>query len=177
MPEGAREGILRGMHRVVSVEAPQARLLAAGPILKEALLAAEILRTQFAVEAEVWSVTSFSELAREGMAVDRANRWREQPVAPWMTQQLQGDIPVIAASDYVKAVAESIRAWVPAPYVTLGTDGFGRSDTRAALRDHFEVSAAWIVFATIEKVIPDLKKRRAAAAALGLSKRLSPGDA
>ena len=168
MPEGARAGILRGMHRVVTVEAAEARLLAAGPILKEALLAAELLRIHFAVEAEVWSVTSFSELARDGIAADRANRWREQAVQPYVTQQLPGDLPVIAASDYVKAVAESIRAWVPGPYVTLGTDGFGRSDTRAALRDYFEVSAAWIAFATIEKLQPDPAKRRAAAATLGL---------
>jgi pyruvate dehydrogenase E1 component len=172
LPEGAREGILRGMHRVAAPAAPQARLLAAGAILKEALLAAELLRRHFAVEAEVWSVTSFSELARDGMAADRANRWREQAVQPYVTQQLQGDMPVIAASDYVKAVAESIRAWVPAPYVTLGTDGFGRSDTRAALRDHFEVSAAWIAFATIEKLRPEAKDRRAAAATLGLAMAL-----
>ena len=168
MPEGAREGILRGMHRVLTVAAPQARLLAAGPILKEALLAADLLRRHFAVEAEVWSVTSFSELARDGVAADRANRWRDEAALPYVTQQLQGDIPVIAASDYVKAVAESIRAWVPAPYVTLGTDGFGRSDTRAALRNYFEVSAAWIAFATIEKLMPDLADRRAAAATLGI---------
>jgi pyruvate dehydrogenase E1 component len=172
LPQGAREGILRGMHRVVGCAAPQARLLAAGAILKEALLAAELLRRHFAVEAEVWSVTSFSELARDGIAADRAGRWSEQPVLPYVTQQLQGGIPVIAASDYVKAVAESIRAWVPGPYVTLGTDGFGRSDTRAALRDHFEVSAAWIAFATIEKLMPDLGNRRAAAATLGLGKEM-----
>lgn len=168
LPDGARAGILRGMHRVAAPQAPQARLLAAGPILKEALLAATSLRQHFGVEAEVWSVTSFSELARDGMAADRDNRWREQPTPAYVTQQMQGDIPVIAASDYVKAVAESIRAWVPAPYVTLGTDGFGRSDTRAALRDHFEVSAAWIAFATIEKLMPDPAERRAAAATLGL---------
>ena len=168
MPDGAREGILRGMHRVLAPAAPRARLLAAGPILKEALLAAELLQRHFAVEAEVWSVTSFSELARNGMATDRDNRWRDEQVVPWVTQQLKGNLPVIAASDYVKAVAESIRPWVPAPYVTLGTDGFGRSDTRAALRNYFEVSAAWIAFATIEKLMPNLTERRAAAATLGL---------
>jgi pyruvate dehydrogenase E1 component len=176
MPDGAREGILRGMHRIVApppTKTPQARLLAAGPILKEALLAAGLLRSHFGVEAEVWSVTSFSELARDGMAADRDNRWREQPAPAYVTQQLQGDIPVIAASDYVKAVAESIRAWVPAPYVTLGTDGFGRSDTRAALRDHFEVSAAWIAFATIEKLMPNPVEKRAAAATLGLGKMVA----
>ena len=168
LPEGARDGILRGMHRVLAVTAPQARLLAAGSILKEALLAADLLRRHFGVEAEVWSVTSFSELARDGMAADRANRWRGEAALPYVTQQLQGDIPVVAASDYVRAVAESIRAWVPATYVTLGTDGFGRSDTRAALRNYFEVSAAWIAFATIEKLMPDLADRRAAAATLGI---------
>jgi pyruvate dehydrogenase E1 component len=168
LPAGAREGILRGMHRVAAVDAPQARLLAAGAILKEALLAAGLLRRHFGIEAEVWSVTSFSELARDGIAADRANRLGGEGAPPYVTQQLQGSIPVIAASDYVKAVAESIRAWVPGPYATLGTDGFGRSDTRAALRDYFEVSAAWIAFATIEKLISNPGKRRAAAATLGL---------
>ena len=169
MPEGAREGILRGMHRIVTVEAPRARLLAAGPIVKEALAAAELLRERFGIAAEVWSVTSFSELAREAGTVERGNRWRDDQAVPYVTQQLQGDIPVIAASDYVKAVADSIRAWVPAPYVALGTDGFGRSDTRAALRDHFGVSAAWIAFATIEKLAATTDERRAAAAALGIA--------
>jgi len=169
MPEGAREGILRGMHRIVTVEAPRARLLAAGPIVKEALAAAELLRERFGIAAEVWSVTSFSELAREAGTVERDNRWRDDQAVPYVTQQLQGDIPVIAASDYVKAVADSIRAWVPAPYVALGTDGFGRSDTRAALRDHFGVSAAWIAFATIEKLAATTDERRAAAAALGIA--------
>ncbi|SMP49783.1 alpha-ketoglutarate dehydrogenase [Noviherbaspirillum suwonense] len=169
LPDKAREGILRGMHRLAGCAAPRARLLAAGAIVKEALQAAELLRTHFGVEVEVWSVTSFSELARDGMAADRANRWREQPALAYVTAQLQGDIPVIAASDYVKAVADSIRAWVPAPYVALGTDGFGRSDTRAALRDYFEVSAAWIAFATIEKIMPSVQERRAAAATLGLA--------
>ena len=169
MPQGAREGILRGMHRIVTVEAPRARLLAAGPIVKEALAAAELLRERFGIAVEVWSVTSFSELAREAGTVERDNRWRDDQAVPYVTQQLQGDIPVIAASDYVKAVADSIRAWVPAPYVALGTDGFGRSDTRAALRDHFGVSAAWIAFATIEKLAATTDERRAAAAALGIA--------
>jgi pyruvate dehydrogenase E1 component len=169
IPEGAREGILRGMHRIGTVDAPQARLLAAGPIVKEALAAAELLRERFGIAAEVWSVTSFSELSRQAIAVERDNRWRDEQEMPYVTQQLQGGIPVIAASDYVKAVADSIRAWVPAPYVTLGTDGFGRSDTRAALRDHFEVSAAWIAFATIEKLKATAEERRAAAAALGIT--------
>jgi pyruvate dehydrogenase E1 component len=176
LPEDAREGILRGMHRVAAVSAPQARLLAAGPMLKEALAAAALLRQHFAVDAEVWSVTSFSELARDGMAAERGNRLREEAAIPYVTRQLQGGIPVIAVSDYVKAVPESIRAYVPAPYVTLGTDGFGRSDTRASLRDYFEVSAAWIAFATIEKHMKNATERRAAAATLGIAQaRLQEG--
>ena len=171
MPEGAEEGILRGIHRIRTAVAPRARLLAAGAIVKEALAAADLLRERFGIDAEVWSVTSFSELAREAMAVENDNRWRDEQAVPYVAQQLQGDIPVIAASDYVRAVADSIRAWVPAPYVALGTDGFGRSDTRAALRDHFQVSAAWIAFATIEKVLPNPEERRAAAAALGIASR------
>jgi pyruvate dehydrogenase E1 component len=176
LPDDAREGILRGMHRVAAVPAPQARLLASGPVLKEALAAAALLRQHFAIDAEVWSVTSFSELARDGMAAERGNRLREEAAIPYVTRQLQGGIPVIAVSDYVKAVPESIRAYVPAPYVTLGTDGFGRSDTRASLRDYFEVSAAWIAFATIEKHMKNATERRAAAATLGIAQaRLQEG--
>ena len=142
MPAGAEEGILKGMHRV---RAPgkgnkSVRLLGAGAILREVLAAAEALEADHGVAAEVWSVTSFTELRREGRAAKKS----------WVAQCLEGGKgPVIAASDYVSALADLIREWVPGRYVTLGTDGFGRSDTRAALRAHFGVDRAAIVRAAL----------------------------
>lgn len=153
MPDGARDGILRGMHCVRSCEQPDVRLLGAGPLLKEALAAADLMADRFGVKAEVWSVTSFSELARDGVACERSRRLLQSDDTPWITQQLGGSAaPVIAVSDYVRAVPESVRAFVPAHYVTLGTDGFGRSDTRAALRDFFEVDAKWIAFTALSEL-------------------------
>ncbi len=153
MPAGARDGILRGMHCVQPREDADVRLLGAGPLLKEAMAAASLLEGIFGVKAEVWSVTSFSELARDGIASERAQRLQQPYDKPWITQQLQGsDAPVIAVSDYVRAVPESVRAYVPAPYTTLGTDGFGRSDTRAALRDFFEVDAKWITYTALAEL-------------------------
>jgi len=158
LPPDAREGILRGLHRIKQCDNAKLRLLGAGPLLKEAIAASTILHEQFGIEADVWSVTSFSELARDGMANERARRLRHADTLPWITQQLgDTDVPVIAVSDYVRAVAESVRAFVPAPYVTLGTDGFGRSDTRAALRDFFEVDARWISYVALHELYADSK--------------------
>jgi len=101
----------------------------------------------------VWSVTSFSELARDGIACERNRRLQQSDHEAWVTQKLKGSrAPVIAVSDYVRAVPESIRAYVPAHFVTLGTDGFGRSDTRASLRDFFEVDAKWIAYTALAEV-------------------------
>ena len=136
----------------------QVRLLGAGPLLKEAQAAALLLKHSFDVQAEVWSVTSYSELARDGITCERARRMQHSDTQAWITQQLQGsDAPVIAVSDYVRAVPESVRAFVPARYVTLGTDGFGRSDTRAALRDFFEVDAKWIAYAALAELYANEK--------------------
>ncbi len=142
MPAGASEGILKGMHRVRAAGKGKksVRLLGAGAILREALAAAEVLEAEHGVAAEVWSVTSFTELRREGRSSKKA----------WVAKCLErGAGPVIAASDYVSALADLIREWVPGKYVTLGTDGFGRSDTRAALRAHFGVDRAGIVKAAL----------------------------
>ncbi|WP_049054268.1 pyruvate dehydrogenase (acetyl-transferring), homodimeric type, partial [Achromobacter xylosoxidans] len=152
----AAEGILRGMYRLRPARQQAAvRLLGAGPMLREAEMAAERLHAEYDVDAEVWSVTSFSELARDGREAERA-RALGLPAAPdadWVRACLGGsDAPVVAATDYVRAVPEQIRAWVPAPYRTLGTDGFGRSDTRARLRDFFEVSADWIVLHALDSL-------------------------
>ena len=132
----ARAGILRGLYRLRPARGQaQVRLLGSGPMLREAELAADRLRDEYGVDAEVWSVTSYSELARDGREAERARLPAGGPgcrLGPGLPGRQPG--PVIAASDYVRAVPEQIRAWVPAPYRTLGTDGFGRSDTGAAAR-------------------------------------------
>lgn len=152
----AAEGILRGMYRLRPArKQAQVRLLGAGPMLREAEMAADRLRDDYDVDAEVWSVTSFSELARDGREAERARvlGLDTAPDADWVRTCLgDSNAPVVAASDYVRAVPEQIRAWVPAPYRTLGTDGFGRSDTRAQLRDFFEVSADWIVLHALDSL-------------------------
>jgi pyruvate dehydrogenase E1 component len=131
-------------------------LLGSGALLNEALAAATILADEHGVGADVWSVTSWSELARDGMAGERARRLGpENPPEPFVSQQLRATSgPLIAVSDYVRAVPESLRAFLPAGrrYVTLGTDGFGRSDTRAELRAFFEVDRASIVLAAIHSL-------------------------
>ncbi|MGV3652780.1 MAG: alpha-ketoglutarate dehydrogenase [Noviherbaspirillum sp.] len=153
LPAGAEEGILRGMYRVAGPDDADVRLLGAGPILKETLAAAALLQERFGVTAQVWSVTSFTELARDGIAAQREQRLRGSGPEPYVTRQLgSGKAPVIAASDYVRQLPEGIRAFVPASYVTLGTDGFGRSDTRAALREFFEVDAKWIAYTALTEL-------------------------
>src|SRR5438105_3986923 len=166
MPERAREGILRGMHRVREAKSAKARLLGAGTILNEALAAAELLERDWNIAAEVHSVTSFTELRREAMAIAREKRHSRgggNPVS-WIERELpKTGTPVIAASDYVSAVADLIRPWIADPYTTLGTDGFGRSDTRAALRRFFEVDRHWIAVAALHALgdarTPDAIKR------------------
>ncbi len=161
LPEGAREGILRGMHRIRDVHkarsAPpgytrneRVRLLGAGTILNEVLEAAELLEQDWGVGAEVYSVTSFTELRREGMGASREARLGRNVRPSWVEQQLPATgSPIVAASDYVSAVADLIRPWIADKYVALGTDGFGRSDTRASLRRFFEVDRASIVVAAL----------------------------
>ncbi|MFC6522853.1 pyruvate dehydrogenase (acetyl-transferring), homodimeric type [Undibacterium arcticum] len=153
IPPGVEEGIRRGMYCLQPQENADVRLLAAGPILKESIAAAALLKEKFGVSAEVWSVTSYTELARDGIAAERNQRLSNCPTEAYVAQQLgQSNAPVIAASDYVRGIPESIRAYVPARYVTLGTDGFGRSDTRANLRDFFEVDAKWIAFSALREL-------------------------
>jgi pyruvate dehydrogenase E1 component len=142
LPSGAEEGVLKGMHRVRAAGKGKknVRLLGAGAILREALAAAEVLEEKHGVAAEVWSVTSFTELRRDGRAATKS----------WVAQCLEGGKgPVIAASDYVSALPDLIREWVPGRYVTLGTDGFGRSDTRRNLRAYFGVDRDSIVRAAL----------------------------
>jgi pyruvate dehydrogenase E1 component len=147
MPQGAEAGILKGMYLFRERPKAQVQLLGSGTIFREAIAAAELLEADFGVAADLWSVTSFSELRREGLAADRWNALHpgEKPRTSYVEQVLKGRKgPVIAATDYIKLHADSIRAFLPARYRVLGTDGFGRSDTRARLRHFFEVNRYWI---------------------------------
>ncbi len=157
MPKGAEEGILKGMYRLREgrgkKQTQQVQLLGAGTILREVLAAAELLEGDWNVGADVWSVTSFTELRRDGIGVERHNRLH--PVGnqkqSWVEQCLaKTKGPVIAASDYMRTVADLIRNWVAHRYVALGTDGFGRSDTREQLRDFFEVDRRHVVVAALK---------------------------
>ena len=156
-PSGAREGILRGVYGLRNSPRGHARvrLLGSGTILREALAAAELLETDFGIAADVYSVTSFTELRREAMELGRAARLGARPVPSWIEQQLpENGLPIVAASDYVSAVPDLIRPWIRDRYVALGTDGFGRSDTRAALRAFFEVDRRSIALAALHAVDP-----------------------
>jgi pyruvate dehydrogenase E1 component len=159
MPEGAEEGIKKGMYLLRAGEgkakAPRVQLLGSGTILREVLAAAELLREDWGVVAEVWSCPSFTELAREAQAVERWNLLhpQEQPRRSWVETCLgRRPGPVVAASDYVRAFAEQIRAHLPKRYRVLGTDGFGRSDYRRALRHFFEVDRRWVALAALESL-------------------------
>lgn len=157
MPAGVEEGIKRGMYLLEDNGSTQVQLLGSGVILREVQKAAKILNDEFNIKANVWSVTSFNELTRDGMACDDYNRLHPtaEPKNPWVTTQLAPHKGiVVAATDYVRNYAEQIRGWLPdsRPYTTLGTDGFGRSDTRANLRSFFNVDAAHIVVATLKKL-------------------------
>ncbi|MBV9309951.1 MAG: pyruvate dehydrogenase (acetyl-transferring), homodimeric type [Solirubrobacterales bacterium] len=165
MPEDAQEGILRGMYllRESANDGPRVQLLGSGTILLEAIAAAELLESDWNVAADVWSVTSFTELRREGIAVERWNTLHptEDRRRPYVAECFEGrEGPVVAATDYLRAFADQIRQWVPHPYVTLGTDGFGRSDMRQALRRFFEVDRHHIALAALRELDP----RRAAEA-------------
>ena len=156
MPEGARPGILKGMYLYQKNEKAKLQLLGSGPILREVLAAAELLEKDWKVVANVWSVTSFTELRRDGMKAERVRRLGGKATS-WVEECLQkAEGPVIAASDYVRAVPDLIRPYLSNPYVSLGTDGFGRSDTRAALRAFFEVDARHIAVAALAAIDPGL---------------------
>jgi pyruvate dehydrogenase E1 component len=153
IPDGAAEGILRGMHLVSEADGDaHVQLLGSGTILREVIAGADLLRADFGVESDVWSVTSFTELRRDGMAAERHNRLhpREEQHASFVEQSLGGRPgPVIAATDYMRALPDGIRPWVSAPYTVLGTDGFGRSDYRRALRSFFEVDRHHVAVAAL----------------------------
>ncbi|MBB3102733.1 pyruvate dehydrogenase (acetyl-transferring), homodimeric type [Azomonas macrocytogenes] len=160
MPEGVEEGIIKGMYLLEDDKrdaAHHVQLLGCGTILREVREAAKILREDYGIAAHVWSVPSFNELRRDGLAVERWNRLHpsEKPKQTYVEQCLSGrQGPVVASTDYMKLLAEQIRQWVPSrEYKVLGTDGFGRSDSRDQLRHFFEVDRKWVVLAALEALV------------------------
>ncbi len=156
MPKGAKEGILKGLYRFIKSDKKDAKLRAhlfgSGAILNQVLEAQMILEQKYDVAADIWSVTSYKLLHQDAMDCQRWNMLHpsEKPKVPYVTECLQKEKGVfIAASDYVKMLPESIARWIPGPFFTLGTDGFGRSEGRKSLRDFFEVDARHIVLATL----------------------------
>ncbi len=158
MPKGAEPGILKGMYLFRGSsggkkKTPHVQLLGSGTILREVIAAAELLQKDFGVTADIWSATSFNELRREGLALERWNMLHPdaKPRVSYIEQCLAGrEGPVIAASDYMKSFADQIRPFVPQRYVVLGTDGFGRSDTRKQLRKFLEVDRYYISVAALK---------------------------
>jgi len=162
LPEGAQQGILKGMYRFSEGKssAHKVTLMGSGTILREVEAAAAILDGEFNIGADVYSVTSFSELRREALDVERWNLLHpsDKPRETYVTQTLaKASGPFIASTDYMKVVADQIRQWVPGRYMVLGTDGYGRSDGRAALRRHFEVDRHYVVAAALKALADDGK--------------------
>ncbi len=174
MPAGAEEGIRKGMYSLREAPGkkapgkktpgkkgtvpPRVQLLGSGSILLEVMAAADLLAADFGVAADLWSVPSFNELRRDGMAVERWNRLHpgEEPRASYVEQCLDGRKgPVVASTDYMRSVADQIRPWVESRYVTLGADGFGRSDMREALRGFFEIDRHHVVVAALKALADD----------------------
>ncbi|MBL6751945.1 MAG: alpha-ketoglutarate dehydrogenase [Nevskia sp.] len=156
LPESAREGVIRGIYRcggqAPAAPAASLRLLGSGTILREVIAAAELLAQDWAVGSDIYSVTSFSELARDAAEAQRWNRLHPQgaPRSSYVAQQLPGRTPIVAATDYVRAYPQLIAPYVDAPFTALGTDGFGRSDTRVEMRRFFEVDRHSIVIAALD---------------------------
>ncbi|MGE4488292.1 MAG: pyruvate dehydrogenase (acetyl-transferring), homodimeric type [Kiritimatiellales bacterium] len=151
-PEGSDEGILKGIYKFRGSKKAQAQILGSGPILNEAVKAADLLKEQFGIETNVWSVTSYKNLINDALDADRQNRLFPNlgKTTPWIFQCLEKEKgPVIAASDYMKVLPASLAKWIPGELTMLGTDGFGRSDGREALREFFEVDARYIAQAVL----------------------------
>jgi pyruvate dehydrogenase E1 component len=164
--DGVREGVLKGLYRFKSSSKAttgaklQAQLLGSGAIMFEVLKAQQILEEKYGVAADVWSVTSYKQLYRDANDCERWNLLHPGDTAkvPYVTQTLKdAPGPFIAASDYMKVLPESLAKWVPGQFISLGTDGFGRSENRVALRDFFEVDAKHIVLATLSALARENK--------------------
>jgi pyruvate dehydrogenase E1 component len=163
MPAGAEEGIIKGLYLLKAGEKskrPRVQLMGSGTILREVLAAADLLREDWNVDSDVWSATSFNELRRDGM---HAERWSLlHPGKPrrksYIETMLEGHAgPVVAATDYMRNYADQVRSHIPRPYVTLGTDGFGRSDYRVNLRRFFEVNRHYVTVAALRALAEDGK--------------------
>jgi pyruvate dehydrogenase E1 component len=158
LAKSAHEGVIRGMYRFAAhdIKKPHGsvRLLGSGAILREVIAAAELLASDWKLSSEIWSVTSFSELARDAREVERWNRLNSQAPArlSYLEECLPGNVPIVAATDYVRAYPQMIGCYLEASFRVLGTDGFGRSDTRAALRRFFEVDRHHIVLAVLQSL-------------------------
>ncbi|GAB3281497.1 pyruvate dehydrogenase (acetyl-transferring), homodimeric type [Parahaliea aestuarii] len=161
MPQGVEEGIVKGMYllkRGPKKKGLRVQLMGAGTILREVEAAAEILEQDYKIQSDIWSLTSVNELQREGKAALRWNMLHPEdtPRVPYLTAQLDGhEGPVVVATDYMKSFSDQLREFVPGRYVTLGTDGFGRSDTRSRLRKFFEVSREYIVVAALKALVDE----------------------
>ena len=160
--KASSEGILRGIYRFRAAQNGNAvvQLFGSGPILNEALRAQEILSEKYGVAADVWSVTSYNELRRDALAVERWNRLHpaEPQKRPYILGAIErADGPIIAATDFMKSVPDQLAPWLADRIVTLGTDGFGRSDNREHLRRHFEVNAESIAVAALSRLAQDGK--------------------
>ncbi len=160
MPAGVEEGILRGMYllQVGGQGKIRAQLMGSGTILREVLGAAELLKDDFGIPTDVWSVTSFNELRRDALEVERWNilHPKETPRKGYLEEKLTDKPgPYIAATDYMKIVADQVQRWMPGRYISLGTDGYGRSDTRKKLREHFEVDRRFIAITALKALADD----------------------
>lgn len=159
MPTNSEQGIIKGMYALKTVGTGdlQVQLMGSGTILREVETAAQMLADDWGVKSDVWSVTSFNELTREAQAIDRVNRFStDTPKVPYITQCLENAKgPIIVATDYMRNYAEQVRKYVPNRYEVLGTDGFGRSDSRAALRAFFEVDASYVVLASLKALVDE----------------------
>ncbi len=157
-PKGVDEGIIKGIYKLRSApekDGPVVRLIGSGPIMLQLLAAVEILE-KYGVNSEIWSATSYGELRREGLECERENRLNpsKDRKQPYVEQVLgDGTHPTIAVSDNQIAVPDMIRQWVGGDYTVLGTDGFGRSDTRPALRRHFEIDSQHITLAALSALV------------------------
>lgn len=157
MPAGCEEGIIRGMYQVANVAAkgPKVQLFGSGPILRETLRASQILADKYDVASDVWSITSYNELRRDAQECQRWNMLNpgQTPRRSYVEQQMEGiEGPVIAATDYLRILAEQLNPWIPGGLYSLGTDGMGRSESREALRRHFEVDAECIALAALSQL-------------------------
>jgi pyruvate dehydrogenase E1 component len=161
MPEGVEEGIIKGIYKLkAGAGKAKAHLWGSGPMLNEALKAQQILAEQYKINTDVWSVTSYNELRRDALRAERWNRLHpaeteQKPYVAEVMEKTEG--PIVASSDYMKIVPDQVAPWLGGRLVSLGTDGFGRSDNREYLRKHFEINTASIVAATLSRLARDGK--------------------